>query len=222
MKNDCDFQLFETMYATRDDGVRNLDRHIKRLGNSALYFAFRFDEAAFCQELSACCWEMLPNTPYRIRATLDKTGELNCVVMHLMPLESERIGVLLAPELGLAPPSSSDQLLLHKTTRRGNYDLGWRTAESCGAFDTLFFNERGELTEGGRSNVFVRIGARWWTPPLLSGLLPGVMCAVMLEDALWSAAERVLRLKDIERADGLIVCKSLRGALPAYVMRTAI
>ena len=75
------------------------------------------------------------------------------------------------------PTRSDDLFLRHKTSIRSRYDAAWRAAESAGAFDTLFFNERGELTEGGRSNVFVRIGGRWYTPPLSSGVLPGVMRA---------------------------------------------
>ena len=54
-------------------------------------------------------------------------------------------------------PSSDDPLLRHKTTRRAEYDRGMAEAEAKGAFDMLFFNERGELTEGGRSNVFVKL-----------------------------------------------------------------
>jgi para-aminobenzoate synthetase/4-amino-4-deoxychorismate lyase len=109
-------------------------------------------------------------------------------------------------------------LLHHKTTRRAEYDRGWRNAEAIGAFDTLFFNERGELTEGGRSNVFVKLGGRWWTPPLSSGVLPGVMRAVLLEDAELGAQERVLTRADVLNAEALLVCNALRGAVPARLV----
>ncbi len=64
----------------------------------------------------------------------------------------------------------------------------------------LFFNEKGELTEGGRSNVFVNVDGRWWTPPVSSGLLPGVTRSVVLDDPAWSSAERILTRKDLARA----------------------
>jgi para-aminobenzoate synthetase/4-amino-4-deoxychorismate lyase len=82
----------------------------------------------------------------------------------------------------------------------------------------LFFNERGELTEGGRSNVFVQLAGRWWTPPLSSGVLPGVMRGVLLEDAELGAAERVLTREDVLNAEALLVCNALRGALLARVV----
>ena len=128
------------------------------------------------------------------------------------------VGVLLAPEHGFAPTRSGDFLLRHKTTHRAEFDRGWREAEARGGFDVLFFNERGELTEGGRSNVFVKLDGHWWTPPLAAGLLPGVMRQVLLEDPALGARERVLTLPDVRNAEALLVCNALRGALPARII----
>jgi para-aminobenzoate synthetase/4-amino-4-deoxychorismate lyase len=128
------------------------------------------------------------------------------------------VGVLLASEHGFAPTRSGDFLLSHKTTHRVDYDRGWREAEARGGFDMLFFNDRGELTEGGRSNVFVRLDGQWWTPPLESGLLPGVMRQLLLEDPMFAARERVLTLADVRCAEALVVCNALRGALPARII----
>ncbi len=58
-----------------------------------------------------------------------------------------------------------DYLRRFKTTRRAAYDAGWQQAEQQGAFDSLFFNTEGCSLEGGRSNVFVRFGSEWHTPP---------------------------------------------------------
>jgi para-aminobenzoate synthetase/4-amino-4-deoxychorismate lyase len=102
---------------------------------------------------------------------------------------------------------------------RTEYDAGIRAAESAGAFDTLFFGEHGELLEGGRSNVFLRLGGHWFTPPLADGILPGVMRAVLLDDPAWNASECRLTRADLERAEALVVCNALRGALPATVER---
>src|SRR5207253_2350840 len=41
-----DFELFETMHATRTEGCRYLDRHLRRMVCSAMYFGFNFDDAA--------------------------------------------------------------------------------------------------------------------------------------------------------------------------------
>jgi para-aminobenzoate synthetase/4-amino-4-deoxychorismate lyase len=81
----------------------------------------------------------------------------------------------------------------------------------------LFFNQRGELAEGGRSSVFVKLEGRWYTPPLASGLLPGVMRAAMLDDPAWNAEERVITREMLAQAEDIVVCNALRGALRAVL-----
>jgi para-aminobenzoate synthetase/4-amino-4-deoxychorismate lyase len=76
------------------------------------------------------------------------------------------------------------------------------------------------LTEGGRSNVFVKLAGRWWTPPLASGVLPGVMRSVLLDEASGlQAAEKVLTQADVLNAEALLICNALRGALEARLVR---
>lgn len=79
----------------------------------------------------------------------------------------------------------------------------------------LFFNERGELTEGGRSNVFVKLDGQWVTPPLSCGVLPGVMRGVLLDDPAFAAKERVVTRDDLSRAEALLLTNALRGTLDA-------
>jgi para-aminobenzoate synthetase/4-amino-4-deoxychorismate lyase len=81
----------------------------------------------------------------------------------------------------------------------------------------LFFNDQGHLTEGGRCSVFVRLNGWWYTPPLSDGLLPGVMRAVLLDDPEWKVEERSITLTDLRRAEEIVVCNALRGALPATI-----
>jgi para-aminobenzoate synthetase/4-amino-4-deoxychorismate lyase len=120
--------------------------------------------------------------------------------------------------LGLAPrpvPAEQARLSGFKTSRREVYDQAIREAEAQGRFDLLFFNERDELTEGARSNVLVRMGGRWFTPPLSSGLLPGVMRATLLADPGFGLGERVIRRSDLPDIEAWRVCNALRGILPA-------
>jgi para-aminobenzoate synthetase/4-amino-4-deoxychorismate lyase len=216
---DPGLQLFETMHASREAGVRHLDLHLARLGESAAQLGFAFDHVALRERVAAQCALLPAGVAHRLRAALAKTGQVQLVAAPLAPLAGDVVGVLLAPEHGYLPTRAGDPLLRHKTTHRADYDRGWREAEAHGGFDMLFFNERGELTEGGRSNVFVKLDGRWWTPPLSSGVLPGVMRRVLLADAGLQAAERVLVRADLLNAEALIVCNALRGALQARVMR---
>jgi para-aminobenzoate synthetase/4-amino-4-deoxychorismate lyase len=90
---------------------------------------------------------MLPATHYRIRAALSADGEFHIALTTLMALNNEEVSILLAAEQGFSPQSSKNEYFLHKGTIREEYDRAWRAAEKQGAFDMLFFNERGELTE---------------------------------------------------------------------------
>ncbi|MFT4065382.1 chorismate-binding protein [Paraburkholderia sp.] len=215
------FDLFETMYATREDGVRHLARHLRRLSSSAATLGFKFDEQRIRERIAAQCAALTAQTPHRMRLALSMNGAAQITAAVLTPLPEERVGVLLGSGQSSTPTRAADPLLRHKTTRRADYDRGWREAEAKGAFDTLFFNERGELTEGGRSNVFVKLAGQWWTPPLASGVLPGVMRSVLLEEeaAGLNAAEKVLTEADVLNAEALLICNALRGALPARIVR---
>ncbi|TWI62920.1 para-aminobenzoate synthetase/4-amino-4-deoxychorismate lyase [Pseudoduganella lurida] len=203
-----DFELFETMYATREQGVRHLEPHLARLARSARYFGFRWDEAAARAYLAMACGALPAGVPHRLRLALNGAGAFAVQSGELQPVQ-QPVRVLLAPE----PTTSSDLFLRHKTTLRTRYDAAWRAAEAQGAFDQLFFNERGELTEGGRSSVFVRLDGSWLTPPLASGLLPGVMRGVVLD--AWAAREAVITRAMLARAEEIVVCNALRGALRA-------
>ncbi len=81
----------------------------------------------------------------------------------------------------------------------------------------LFFNERGEFTEGGRSSVFVKLDGAWWTPPIDAGVLPGVIRAVLIEEL--DAQERTLTLCDLERAEDLLISNALRGGVKVRLKR---
>jgi para-aminobenzoate synthetase/4-amino-4-deoxychorismate lyase len=205
-----DFELFETMHANRQHGVRHLERHLQRLAASAQYFGFACDVAALRRALHEAC-AALPDGAQRLRLALNQAGGHSLHSAPLVALADGPVQLLLAD----AARASSDLFLRHKTTLRARYDAGWRHAEAQGAFDTLFFNERGELTEGGRSNVFVKLEGHWHTPPLSAGVLPGVMRGVLLLDPAWAARETVLPLALLQQAQEIVVCNALRGVLSA-------
>ncbi|CAD9218518.1 Para-aminobenzoate synthase, aminase component [Burkholderia cenocepacia] len=215
---DPGFQLFETTAATRADGIRHLDRHLARLQRSADAFGFRFDADALRREIDARCAALDGDGAYRMKLTLAKDGTFDITAAPLKPLPAGPVGVLLACEHGFAPTRASDALLLHKTTRRAEYDRAWQAAEALGGFDMLFVNERGEVTEGGRSNVFVKLDGQWVTPPLSCGVLPGVMRGMLLDDPACGAVERVLTLDDVLNADELMICNALRGPMAARLL----
>jgi para-aminobenzoate synthetase / 4-amino-4-deoxychorismate lyase len=110
------------------------------------------------------------------------------------------------------PLAGSDgEFVRFKTTQRTHYDAFAPTDDAV--FDTLLWNERGELTEFTRGNVALRLDGRWLTPALTSGLLPGVARARLLREG--AMAEAVLTRGDLDRADAIAFFNSLRGWLAA-------
>ena len=158
-----------------------------------------------CSELAAGAWRV------RVALRQDETCAVQAAPLALL---AGPVDVYLARR----PCAIPQPFLRHKTSVRAGYDEGWRAAEARGGFDMLYFNASGEMTEGGRSNVFVKLDGHWYTPPLAAGLLPGVMRSVLLDDPSWQASERSLRREDLLRAQAIVVCNALRGALPARLV----
>ena len=203
------FDIFETMQASADGCVR-VAAHLARMQASARYFGYPFDIDEAKTALAAACAQMAPGAHFRLKLGLGPDGRFTVTSGALAAL-AEPVKVFVAGEITQA----DDLFLRHKTSERAHYDAAWREAEARGGFDCLFFNERGELTEGGRSNVFVMLDGRWCTPPLSSGVLPGIMRAEMLVDPRWNAQERVITQAMLASATQIVVCNSLRGALAA-------
>jgi para-aminobenzoate synthetase/4-amino-4-deoxychorismate lyase len=208
---DPGLSIFETMHATRDGGVRHLERHLSRLERSACALGFGWDENELREALQAELDRLPPQTPHRLRLALDRVGRLELKRQPLTELPAGPVRLRLEPE----PLPAARPLSAHKTTLRGEYDAGIAAAEAEGAFDSLFFTPDGRLVEGGRTNVFLKLDGRWLTPPLADGALPGVMRSLLLDDPAWAAAERTLTRDDLARAEAVVVCNALRGALPA-------
>jgi para-aminobenzoate synthetase/4-amino-4-deoxychorismate lyase len=208
-----EFTLFETMHATRELGCRHLGRHLARLRASAAYFGFAWDEDRLRMAIHAAC-AVLDAGEHAVKLSLSFDGGASLHASPLMPWP-QPVTVLLAPQ----PTRADDLFLRHKTSLRERYDQAWRAAQAEGAFDMLFHNDRGELTEGGRSNVFLRLDGAWLTPPLDAGVLPGVMRSVLLDDPAWQAREARLSVDDVLHAQEVVVCNALRGAMQARVRR---
>jgi para-aminobenzoate synthetase/4-amino-4-deoxychorismate lyase len=203
------FSLFETMYATKEDGCRHWNRHLNRLKHSAYYFGITLNLPEIEKQLNATRSKLADKIAYRLKLSVDGVGQIQIHYAVLVPIENP-VHVLFAP----TPQQSNSIWLQHKTTHRTEYDQAWQAAEKQGAFDMLFCNERGELTEGARTNILVKIDGHWYTPPLSAGVLPGVMRSVLMNDPAWGLTERTIRVEQLNNADEIVLCNALRGVLP--------
>ncbi|CAG2129697.1 Isochorismate synthase MenF [Cupriavidus yeoncheonensis] len=214
-RHDPGFTLFETM-RVEDGHCLRRERHLARLASSSATFGFAFDKAAAAAAVEAEAARLGAGN-WRLRMSVDKAGKLAFASGALQPLAAQTVALDLAAE----PLPDAEPLRRHKTSVRAVYDAGWQAAEREGCFDRLFFNTRGELLEGGRSSVFVKVDGAWLTPPLVADILPGVMRAVVLEegDALLdgTAREAVVTRAMLMRAQAIVAVNSLRGAMRAVL-----
>ena len=203
---DPGLELIETLRL--EDGVfPDGDLHRRRLCASARALGFAHDEKAVLAALGAVAAEH-PVGPFRVRLTLGKAGTLTRAAFPL-----EAAGGPWRAYLSPCRIDSGNYLLGHKTTARSLYDRELKRVLALpGGFDALFLNERGEVCEGARSNVFARIGDVLYTPPQECGLLPGVLRRRLLDRG--EAVERVLTLADLEGAKALYLGNALRGLVP--------
>ncbi|MBT6199194.1 MAG: aminodeoxychorismate synthase component I, partial [Bacteroidetes Order II. Incertae sedis bacterium] len=86
-------------------------------------------------------------------------------------------------------------------------------ARAQGWFDALLINERDEVTEGAVTNVFLRLDGGWVTPPLSSGVLPGVGRRDFFLNV--GAIERPIFKEDLKRAQEICLTNAVMGTQPA-------
>ena len=200
-----DFEILETL-ALEQGRPRHLDRHLARMAASCAHFAYPWDEArvrACLADLSAGHAQGL----WRVRLLLDGAGRPGALAFALQPT-AQPVRLQLA---GRPLAEAHGEWVCHKTTRRAHYAAFAPT--QTGVFDTVLYNEAGEITESTFGNLAMLLDGRWVTPPLSCGLLPGVGRAVALEQG--RLAEQVVRLADLPRVQAWAFINSLRGWLDA-------
>ena len=202
--------LFETIRVEQGQAC-HLGKHLDRISQSAKLLKIKFDSNRAKSLIKEACSQLDASLIYRLRLDLSAEGLLS---VKTAAIQNPQVGPILWASDILATDatmSSTDQLLSHKVTRRKLYDQAWLAAEKIGAFDALFINEKGFVTEGGRSNVFIKKDGRWLTPPLASGCLPGVMRSIVLNDAKYQALEQDITPADVLSAEEVIFTNALRG-----------
>lgn len=200
-----EFELLETLLWEPTAGYFLLERHLRRLTESAVYFGYAVDLERVRREL----WreaERFEAYPQRVRLLAGADGA--CRVEH------RRQGAVTPPRVCLAksPVHSGDVFLYHKTTHRRVYEE--KLAERPGYDDVLLWNERGELTETCIANVVVERGGERLTPPVRCGLLAGTYRDELLERG--EIREAVIRVEELRVCKAIRFINSVRGRYEAH------
>ena len=212
------FQLIETLRWEWGPGYYLLDRHIERLVRSAAYFGYPCDPEAARRHLAReaegfGAEGLAAEAAMRVRLLLDEDG---AITLESRPLEITGSDHVLTFVISDRPVQSGDPFFYHKTTRRELYDQELaRHQRETGCGEVVFLNERGEVTEGSRTNLFIERGGILLTPPLRSGLLDGTLRRDMIENPSLTVEERALTPADLETAERIYLGNSVRGLMQA-------
>jgi 4-amino-4-deoxychorismate lyase len=207
-----DFGLIETLLWTRDEGFRLLPEHLARLAASSAALGFAHETAQVRGALEAAIAQAASDR-LRVRLVLARDGTIETSVTPIEPTPPDAVWRVALAERRF---SSADPLLRHKTTRRALYeDALAEAAQRCGADEVLFLNERDELCEAARCNLFVPASGTLLTPPLSCGLLSGTLRAALI--AQGRARESIVRLDNISGRE-FFLGNSVRGLVRARLI----
>jgi branched-chain amino acid aminotransferase len=210
------------------------DRHMRRLRNSAAMMALEIpfsDDQLASQIRDTTAAANLDGAEAYIRVLVTRgVGELTydikatptpSVVIIVKPLvepseETYEEGVKVAlVDVVRNHPASVNPMI--KSNNLLNQALAGQEAIRRGAFEGVMRNYRGELTECTTANLFVVRDGVALTPPLESGLLPGITREFLFEvgrDVGVDVREKVLRDDDLVSAEEAFLTSTTREAVP--------
>ena len=202
-------ELVETLRWRGFDGFTRLDRHLARMCGSAGAFGIPFDERSARRALNGAVRDGAGQM--RVRLRLSEDGSFACVAEPLQ--DSSLMWRFMISNIRV---SSGDLLRRHKTSWRDLYEAELEQARALGCDEVVFLNERGEVTEGSRTNIFVRTGGRLATPDLSCGLLNGCLRQELIEVKV--CEERTLLGTDLGQLKEIYLGNSLRGLMRAELV----
>lgn len=195
---ETDYSLIETIKV--ENGKMFLgDKHLERLKKSANKLGFKYNEA-----LSS----ISPEKDGMMRILLHHDGSFN---VEYKKLEKSCVNKVKISSIKI---NSKNPLIYHKTTYRPYFIDSYKKIASDELYDELFFNEKGELTEGARTNILIEKDRKFYTPALSCGLLNGVLRQNLLDSKV--CEERILKIDDLKNADSVYCINSVRGIKKVY------
>ncbi len=200
------FKLLETL-RLENGSFHNLDAHLARLQRAAAHFAYPLNASHIRQVLNALITDQ---SAWRVRLLLDDKGHAQAQAYAMPPSQTP-----VTLQLAIRPfDNAHSEFTRFKTTHRAHYEAF--APNDPAVFDTLLYNEAGELTECTRGNIALLLDGRWVTPPLRCGLLDGIGREMYLKEG--RLLEAVVRVDDLPRVQALAFINSLRGWLDARLL----
>ncbi|MBC8013405.1 MAG: aminodeoxychorismate synthase component I [Methyloceanibacter sp.] len=215
-KVDTPFELIETLRFERAKGFHLLERHLARLQSSASHFGYPFSREAVLAALDGEAARV--DAPVAlVRLLLGEDGAITVTSTAIALPTKDTVWRFVISDQRL---DEKDPLFYHKTTRRQFFDREMERQKALTDCDeVVFLNKKGELTEGTRTNLFIELDGRLFTPALTCGLLPGTLREELLDLPRAAASEAVLTPQDLLAADRMYLGNSVRGLIRAELMQ---
>jgi branched-chain amino acid aminotransferase len=231
------YGLFETIRAYNGT-IFLLERHIRRLLSSAGAIGLAHGLAGI--DLAGACVDTLKANNLkdaRLRLTVSRgeveyfpdsssgiTPTVLVTAKSYQALPAQAYGRGFRAMISSLRRCSQSVLSKLKSTNYLTSVLAKLEAEEAGMEEALLLNERGFLTEGSISNIFFANAQDLVTPPLESGILPGITREVMLELARAlgiRVIEKDVGLEEVEQFSEAFLTNSVMEIMPLVEIRDA-
>ena len=168
------FGVFETIKIHKGNPLR-LNLHYQRMKNSCyrLNIGMPPDFEKFEQNIKTYC----KNTYNFLKVTATKKGIYVEGGYRKLPENTVKLLIIRNPKI-----NSNNPLLLHKTTDYSFFANITEKARKHNCYDGIILNEKGNVTQCGKCNIyFVKENGEIITPPLSEGVLPGIIRTILLK-----------------------------------------
>ena len=189
-----------------------LERHLRRLEKALAFLGIAYEEELLRQRVREGAEAAEPAIANHGALKLLVTSENVMVSTRANPYGPAERDRGFSCCMSAVRRNETSPLVVHKTLNYGDNILEKRRALRDGFNEPLFLNTRGELAEGATTNVFIMKDGQLVTPPVASGLLPGIARELLLDRL--DVREEVLTMDDLLAADEVFLTNSLMGVMP--------
>ena len=209
LQNTMHFELIESILL-KNGIFYFLNLHLIRLESSASFFGFLFDREKILRSLDFLKLELESEkkiSRFKVRLLLSRSGEIHLEHSSITKTKKE-VGKIAINHKKI---DSENIFQIHKTTNRLFYTTEYKKALDKNLKDYVFLNEKNEIVETSIYNLFIKSNGNYFTPPISSGALPGVMREYLIRKG--KIKEKTLTIPDLESAEKIYICNSVRGIM---------
>ncbi|MGT2933533.1 aminodeoxychorismate synthase component I [Streptococcus catagoni] len=187
----------KTRALVQNNKLSFLEEHIKRLKDSASYFAYPFDEEKL-RLLIAQHVKKLDCQTYNLGIELNRQGDFSLDIKPLSDLSES----FLQADLCLQKLDLAQLPFAHfKTSHRPHL--------STSDHEHIYHTAEGFLLETSIANLILEIDGQLYTPPLSLGILAGIFRQSLIDSG--DLIEKRLTVEDLQKAEHIYGANSVRG-----------